>query len=98
MMPKAWRMSSCSSSRATSSLIFTSWLMVAAVLEVQAEKRFELLGDVIEVVGLQAGKCTEPERLVHHHVGVRQLATDPEIPPDHVRLTGQVAGEQQPRT
>ena len=37
----------------------------------------------------------DPEGVVHHVIGVGQVATDPIVDTDHVGLAGQVAGKQQ---
>src|SRR6202000_361357 len=52
--------------------------------EVEPEELFELVDDVIELLRGQAGPDAEPEGLVHHGVGVRQLATHAEVAADHV--------------
>src|SRR4051812_45513939 len=63
--------------------------------EVQAEEFLELLDDVVELLRAQARPDAEPEGLVHHDVGVGQLAAHAEVAADHVRLAREVAGEQQ---
>lgn len=47
------------------------------------------------MLDLQARKYSEPKCLVHHDIGIGEVATDPEVLADHVGLSRQVAGEKE---
>lgn len=63
--------------------------------EIHAQVSLDLARTKLQHFPCQRRLDADPESVVHHIVGIGQVAADPEIGTDHVGLAGQVAGEQQ---
>ena len=60
-----------------------------------AQESLQPLTTIIQHVHREGWLQPYPEGLVHHEVGIDQIAADSVSPALHVRLTGEVTGEQQ---
>ena len=63
------------------------------ILEANAQVRFNLVRHELQHYWRQRGLNPNPESVVHHVVGVGQVAADTVVGPSHVRLACEVAGK-----
>jgi len=64
-------------------------------LEIHAKIRLDFFCRELQHFLGQSRLDAYPESVVHHIIGVAQIAANSVIGVDHVRLTGQVTGEEQ---